>query len=242
MSDNFVFSLIAGFVRGIGLISILPLGGDMLGLANRFFIGVGLGLLAASNSSVTLQLSAFGLLIEFCIGFAIALPCALTLACAEGFGEFFDVGRGETVGNQYDPLNGVSVSQHALLFKMFVWAVLVFSGVLDNLLGLFVKSLTQVPLISLSGNQFILLSKSVMQVSISSSIGLFKCFLPLGLLFLVIDQMVGFVSKMFPAFSLSSESFQLKSIMGMLVLISAYNLDWSSFLSSASSGLNLIAK
>lgn len=212
------------FLRTIGLMVALPFSFDAVSTGQRIFFAVGLTFIIGVDPEHVAAPSLWWLL-EFFIGFIVAMPVALVVAGAAHVGEFFDLGRGETIGSLMDPLSGSQTSNSALLLRSYSWLKLLVLGILPLLvLGLW-RSAQVLPPGMNNGQTLVLLGEGMLIVVTTLLATGFDYALPTATVFLMVDIAVGFLSKVVPNVSLNNESFLVKSILGFMVLLAVDQMD-----------------
>ena len=134
-------------------------------------------------------------------------------------GELFDSGRGQNFAGLYDPVSGNHPSSMALLTQRFALVLLLVSGYFELLVSGLHSSVVNLPLGSFAVRNVSDLGARILPVIAQCKAGAFSCYLILATLFLCVDVMMVFVSKVLTGSSLSGESFQLKSYLGFGMLL-----------------------
>lgn len=225
ISGEILASFALALFRALGLVAVLPLSASGFGLVSRLGVAAILAGVCAGRVPTlgTASLGNFGA--EFVVGIIIGLPAALVISCAGMWGELFDSGRGQTIGALYDPLGATNESTMGVFCKTYLWAYLLVIGGAECIVGNFLRSFSLVEAGGLFANSIGVIGMRLMGGVAQVMTSLFAVFLPISVLFLVIDCSVGLISKMVPQVSLISESFQTKSWIGLLALWGAWKLD-----------------
>lgn len=223
---NLFGSFVAVFCRSVGLISVLPIGSGVLGFVGRIWLAFGLALTFVGYLPYQSDVGIMAILAEYLMGFCLGLPCALAINLSEMFGELVDSGRGETIGNIYDPLNSTAASHTSTLLRHFSWGAVLLLGALERLVASFVESFSVIPAGAFEMSKLGYLALHVASY-IAISLGeLLSFFLPMALLFLLIEKAFGYLSKILGSGSLSSESFQAKTFIAFFILSSLTIFDF----------------
>ena len=164
------------------------------------------------------QASTAAYLGEFLIGVLLAVPAALVLSGAAMFGELFDITRGATLGQFYDPSFESSVPTMGLLLRQLSWLLLLLLGFMETLLGGLVASFNIVPAASFPAMDLVRVGYELMAFTGAILVQLISLFLPFGVLFLLISLAVGYLGKVLPQVALHGESFALKTALGFWML------------------------
>ncbi len=204
------------------MLAIIPLGDGSIGILRKLPLAVLLALMAGPVKTFD---PIAGLPGEVFIGLLIGLPLALLITAAGMFGDLFDTERGQSLATIYDPLQDVQESATGILLKNLLWAELLFLGAGEDLVRGFILSFERIAPGSLNSEGWFFELDALLTFLTSRGILIFKIFIPWAVLFLAVEISMGFVSKVVPQVSLSSESFQLKSYLGVLILASAYAYD-----------------
>ena len=187
------------------------------------------GLLAASMSDgVALDYSMMiRLPAEFLLGLILALPALMVVVVAEMLGELYDFARGQTLAAAYDPTLAQSISSSAQLFRQVAALCLLTAPGLGLTLGSYFHSLDYLP------NANLLFSESetvgawaIRYICLWLAVAA-QTALPVTLIFLSIDLALGFIARILPSLSVSTEGFVLKSALGLVLLLCAGSFDLS---------------
>jgi len=225
VTEAFLNAFPSAFFRALGLIAVLPIGDKLSGVIQKLLLAAGLALLSAGSIESSGLHGVFGAVGEFLIGFVISIPLALAVSAAKMWGELFDAGRGQTIGSMYDPVNGSSLSSMAFLAKHYVWVLLLITGTLDRTIFSYYESFSII-----SPGEFAMANLSAFSQGIIimlgyTLIGLISLYLVFAALFLLIDCFVGLISKSVPQVSFFSESFQVKTYLGFLLILYIHQFD-----------------
>jgi flagellar biosynthesis protein FliR len=112
--EHLVYAALA--LRSFGFIVSLPLG-EALSTVPRFLLAVGLAVALHPIATVSGELSALSLVVEFAVGFVLGAPLRFVVDVSEMVGELIDTSRGQTISAVLDPLNGQGTSDLAVLAK-----------------------------------------------------------------------------------------------------------------------------
>ncbi|MBN8548190.1 MAG: flagellar biosynthetic protein FliR [Deltaproteobacteria bacterium] len=207
----------AFFFRSFALFAILPLGFDLVSIGCRICLALLAVVVLVPVSGVPPDISLEAAVGNIMIGIFLGLPCALLFHAAQWFGEAFDTLRGQTIGSVMDPFHS-SVSATSQLCGYAIWVCLLCSGVLVELLlalqrsfeicpdaALFVQSMQGV------GNRLIVLLAKLLS-------GMMLACLPFAIVFVGLELCFGFLGKVLPGVSFTSESFQAKFCFGFALL------------------------
>jgi flagellar biosynthesis protein FliR len=155
---------------------------------------------------------------EVFIGALLGFPLLLLYQGARMFGEFFDAGRGQTIGAFYDPLSGVSGQLMAECIGRWVCAELLVVGLLPQFVEVLFISSDVVPPGTLSLDQLFAFPTLVMRSFVHSYTIAMLVFLLVGGGFLLVDLFSGFVSRLLPRFHIHGEIFLVRSLLGFVLL------------------------
>ena len=141
-------------------------------------------------------------------------------------GELFDAGRGQNMAGAYDPLAEVHQAQTGIGLRLLVWAVLLLGGAGEELLESLGRSFS---LVRGGGFDFAgaaPLGLGLLRLMAAVFGGIVRLFLPFAALFFAVDAAIGFVSKLVPAGTFCGEAFQLKTCLGLVILIALVKTRW----------------
>jgi flagellar biosynthesis protein FliR len=234
LSQAWLTSFVCSFFRGLGVAALLPFGSAFEGALHRVIIAAGVGLLFADGQAATPPLSLAGACGDFLVGLALGMPWMLCTELGGMLGELFDAGRGQTIGALYDPLSGVYQSQMCLCLRLLVWASVLAAGALEVVLSSLQESLALIPQGARMIGQGLEFGSRLMTLLSRSFGGMLSLYLPFALLFLLVDAAAGFAAKVLPQAGLCSESFQVKSWLGLLLLCALGWGEWPAELVSLS--------
>ncbi|MCB0338510.1 MAG: flagellar biosynthetic protein FliR [Bdellovibrionales bacterium] len=211
--------LLCLFVRASGFSAFLPISTSQKDVILRFGLAIGMAMAFYDPTPLEISATPIALCFEFLLGILVALPTYLLVQVMAGWGEIFDSARGQTIGRWYDPSgNGAGDSPTARLLEGASWAFLVLSGALIVMLSGFAESLLLFPVGAGSPDSAGDLGMQTVKLIIANLDQLFSLFLPVAALFFILDLLSGFLAKLLPNLSLSSETFQIKSILGLFLL------------------------
>lgn len=218
------------FLRAIGLLILLPLGGAGVGHLMR----ASLALCLAIVFFEPLKGSAIGindLVFEFFIGMLIGLPTALVVGAAAMWAELVDSGRGQSVSLLYDPLSGQTSNASTSLARYAVWASILVLGVLEQLIGAYAASLDSFVVGASVALPWDVLGEEYLKVLMPILTQTFQLYLPFGIVFLFVDFGFGVIGKLVPQLNPFGETFLLKTLasIAIVVLISRSDLPFSLF-------------
>ena len=158
-------------------------------------------------------------------GFSCGLPMAL-LVCSAGIaGELFDNGRGQSLGQVYDPLSSVSQAHCGFFARQTALTATFLAGGAEYALTQLKQSLLSLPPGSISSAGTTPIALAIIRQVANSLDGAFLFFLPIASAFLCADVVIAFIGRLLPNLSLSSEAFLIKSTIGMLVLVVFWQFD-----------------
>ncbi len=206
------------FIRALGFITIVPWSGSPVFNFSKLLLAFGLALCAFDSSSYHHTPDILDYLQEFFIGLLVGLPGAVFVCCISVFGELFDLSRGQSIGVFIDPLSNNQQSQMGIFGSSLSWTVLLLGDGIYTLINNFQRSISMVPPGSLQALEIALAGKKMFFIVCENLNDIFAAFLPLALIFLMIDLCSGILQKTIPNISLSSESFQAKTLLGMLTI------------------------
>ena len=214
-------SLTTIYFRFFGLLLALPVGYTLIGYSIRIVLA---GLFAACFS-VNIATFSFGSLIsvptEIILGFLLGMPIVLAVQMGLFFGELFDLGRGQSIAQIYDPVTNSTPSTSSVFIQYAVLTILFNGGLILSSVGVLWESLSMIPsgTIILDQSKIIFFTKLIAQSVLTTLL----FFTPFGLLFVSIEYMIGCLGSVAPRLSLNSESFKLKSLFGIMGIILIIN-------------------
>ncbi len=225
MEHALLSSFVPSFFRALGLLYILPFGEGYLNAATKLAIAVGMALFIQPELPAAGPLYPISYMSEFLIGICIGLPTALTISAFSMWGELMDTARGQNISYILDPLSNIQSPLLGVFMNNLAWSSAVLLGVLElNLVG-YVRSFN---IIAAGGFEIFNLTTIASQmlkflgISISA---LLLFHLPVALLFLMIELALGYIAKVIPRSSFAAESFQIKSYLGLLMIVLLLQLD-----------------
>lgn len=220
-------SLVLAVVRALGLVALLPFGASLSGLGGRLAVAVGLGALSLGNGGEVGPVSVLGVLVEFVIGLALALPAVLVLEMSAFVAEVVEAGRGQTIARFYSPFIFDFETSLSALARALVWAYLSMSGILCHLVVVYMRSFTSIPY-SVTTNParwsvsvvspWSMGALSQMAQMLRGALGVA---IPFSILFFLVEVCCGFIAKVIPQANLLGESFLFKSVGCAALLMSA---------------------
>lgn len=215
MDTVFNFNLATAF-RIFGFFAAIPFGYTWFRNGQRILITALLTLIL-SKPSTSSVVSIYTFPLEFILGFILGSPILLLVYCCSMFGALFDLGRGQSIAQIYDPITASSPSTSALLFQYSAIGLLLAGDVMVTGVATLNQSLELIrdPMMILERENVSVFS-NLLGLSIMSAL---TFFIPIGLAFFVVEIMIGYLGQAIPKLSLMSDSFQLKSLAGFLLLI-----------------------
>jgi type III secretory pathway component EscT len=234
-----MFSVYEGlFLRCFGLIVVLPFG-EGLSLLKRLALATILTFLLASQVAPSNVYSIGG---EIVLGMIIGLPAALAIGAIEMWGDMADNLRGQNQGSMNDPLFGTTSLLGGLL-RHYGFALLLVAGLLDSLIGGLSLSVTKFPIGSVSissisdgGGVLLTALARMLDAAIYSLI-------PVAVVCIAVEALAGAFGKILPKISLSSEAFQLRSVIVILIIFGLMRLElFPTILQAATSGMTILSE
>jgi type III secretory pathway component EscT len=209
-------------IRPLGLLIVLPLGWDLLGVSARISISAAFAVFVAPHVPVVQQFSIGDCLAEIVLGMLLGLPAALLIECASNAGELFDTLRGQTIATVYEPLQQQVVSLSAIMAKWVVWVLILSNGSAAEFAGALLHSFKAIP----PGGMVVggvqgLGWKVLLLVPKFLALAMTAC-LPFAFACIAIELVLAFVSKQMPSLSLTTEGFlakQLVAIGAVLIVV-----------------------
>jgi len=134
---------ILGAARGLGVALFLPLGWDIVAIAQRLALAFGFGLGLPVESQVPGQNYTLGsgVLLSFLIaGGLLGWPLAFITDVAAGLGELLDSARGVMIAEILDPLQSTTSSHLSVLVRYAVWVCFLASGGMRVLINAIAQS------------------------------------------------------------------------------------------------------
>jgi flagellar biosynthesis protein FliR len=165
------------------------------------------------------EFSIFAVLLELLFGGLLVLPLIIVLELIAGLGELFDAIRGQTLAGQYSMNGGAPEGVSSFGLKSFVWLLLLLSGVFEQLLLSVAESFRVLPVGSLMLQNVGVLSRQLCKLFIYECTVLLQVFLPLAVLFILVEIFVAVLQIVLPNTSLQAETFIAKTLVGGLFLI-----------------------
>lgn len=221
LSDGYsiLAAITALSVRALGMICFLPLGEEHGAVITKLCLAFVIGWFFLGTVEVSESLSLYLLVLEFFVGLFVGLPVSIFVSLASMCGELFDSGRGQTMGSIYDPFSYVSLSLTSGLCRYLLWALFLAHSLLSVLFSQLAESYRLLPPGTLSVGTFSLLGYTLL-LSIGKMIGLcFFYYLPLGVIFLLVDIGIALISRILPHGNIQGESYFLKNLCAYFVLI-----------------------
>ena len=225
MGDLQLYLLI--FFRSFGFFLILP----FLEAGAGVFLKAILSLLTAFIFWPTMtqvvdmsDITALTCIQEIIIGTILGTSILLPIIAAEIFGDIFDTGRGMTLGQIVDPFNGAQLSYTSFLTKWFFITLFFTSGGLMILLNLLRESFKIIPCGAVDGGAIQSLATNLLKIIPYTMSAVFSLGLIAMFLYIAVELVFLFLSKVIPNLSFQSEAFFLKSVLGYGMLYIA--LQW----------------
>ncbi|NDC38450.1 MAG: type III secretion protein, partial [Proteobacteria bacterium] len=198
--ELFFHALICG-LRPLGMLIVLPLGWDLLGVSARITIAASLAAFSAPFVPPLVHCTFADCLGELVLGMLIALPAALLIECASNAGELFDTLRGQTIASVLDPLQQEVLSLSAILAKWTVWTLILTNGTALELAVGVVHSFSSVPPgavlvggIQEVGWKVLLYVPSLLKLTMTAC-------LPFAFACIAVETLLAFISKQLPSLS-----------------------------------------
>ncbi|NLF24902.1 MAG: flagellar biosynthetic protein FliR [Deltaproteobacteria bacterium] len=227
LSENWLAGFWAAFFRSLGVLALLPFGSVLESCLRRVMFALVLGALLASFAGGSSSDGLVALSANFLVGVLVGLPFAIAVEAGGMLGELFDSGRGQNLASFYDPLSDIQQSQLAVCSKLMVWATLLISGALERVVLTLKQSFAILPCSEDLLTRLPEIGMRLLIVLDFAFTGTVALFLPLALVFLLSDCLVGGLSKILPGANFYGDSFQLKSYVGLLLLVVLVHDDWS---------------
>lgn len=234
-----MFSVYEGlFLRCFGLIMVLPFG-EGLSLLKRLAVALILTLLLAAQVTPAMVSSIGG---ELVIGVVIGLPAALAIGAIEMWGDMADNLRGQNQGSMNEPLFGTTSLMGGLL-RHYGFALLLVAGLLDTLVGGLAASVRNFPIGTVNFST-IAEAGGVLLTALSRMLdGVIVALIPIAIVCITVEILAGVFGKVLPKISLSSEAFQLRSVLVILVIFGLLRLElFPSILHAATSGMTVLVE
>lgn len=234
-----MFSVYEGlFLRCFGLILVLPFG-EGLSLLKRLAIAIILTLLLAVQVSPTAISSIGG---ELIIGAIIGLPAALAISAIEMWGDMADNLRGQNQGSMNEPLFGTT-SLLGGLMRHYGFALLLIAGLLDLLVAGLSNSVKHFPVGTVQFASIADAGGVLLTVLAKMLDGVILALLPIAVVCIVVELLAGVFGKVLPKISLSSEAFQLRSVVVILIIFGLMRLElFPVVLQAATSGMTVLTE
>lgn len=209
------------FARTFGIVTLLPFSKTLLSAAWRVVFTLLITFMTAPASVALEDWNIWQLPQQFLVGFIIALPVALFVSLAKMMGFLLDTGRGQTMGVLYDPVAGISDVYTAVLLRYYVWALLLFQGIMEKLILALKQSYQILPLADKASAAVIMSDFSPVLIRLLNFFiaQLWSLFLPFAILFLCVDFAFGLISRALPRMMFYAEAFQVKSYLMLLLLL-----------------------
>jgi flagellar biosynthetic protein FliR len=202
-------------MRPLGLLIILPLGWDLMGVSARVSIAAALAAFIAPHVAPVAQFSLLDCFGELMLGMLLGLPAALLIECASNAGELFDTLRGQMNATIYEPLQQQVVSLSSTLAKWTVWALILSTGSMIDFTAGLLKSFDLVPpgamvLTGLHGLGW----KVMLFIPKILALTMTAC-LPFAFACIAVELLLAFISKQMPALVLTTEGFFAKYLVAV---------------------------
>jgi type III secretory pathway component EscT len=158
------------------------------------------------------------------------------------WGDMADNLRGQNQGSMNDPLFGTTSLLGGLL-RHYGFALLLVAGLLDSLIGGLSLSVTKFPIGSVSissisdgGGVLLTALARMLDAAIYSLI-------PVAVVCIAVEALAGAFGKILPKISLSSEAFQLRSVIVILIIFGLMRLElFPTILQAATSGMTILSE
>lgn len=210
------------FCRIAGALALLPLDSGIQGLALRLSLAAAGAVFIGSILPAAEQVSAAGLVLEFVLGALLSLPVLVVLSSSAMLGELFDVARGQSVAELYDPSSARNVSSCSMFFEKYAVVLLLAAGMPDRLLAVILRSF-QVLGRADEVTPWIERAKRAVEF-IPVALGEFCWFfLPVLLVFSLIDLVFACFGRFLPQTALQTEIMLAKSVTGLALLACMQN-------------------
>ena len=131
--------------------------------------------------------------------------------------------QGQSISQIYDPTTNTSPTPSSLLFQYGIFSLLLASNIITVGVEILALSFNKIPSVDVILDAGVALNLSKLLILGLSSI--FSFFIPLALIFFTIEVLFGFLGQAVPKLSLMSDSFQIKSLFGILIIISFLKIE-----------------
>lgn len=222
-SSTFVLLFPPLFFRSLGVWVVLPIRQGLAGSLGILMLSTltafslfGDAKIVSSNVH---QLGYGAYFFEILIGALIAFPAALLVSSSAMLGELFDIGRGQQIGAQYDPMTGSQQSGMAIVSRSYTWAIILAAGLLPRLFSVLVASFHSLPPGEATSVSLETLAQSLLVLLAPYLTGLFVAFIPFVLLFLIVSVGMGYLSRIAPQMQLHGEVFLFKTLLGIGLIV-----------------------
>ena len=212
------------YARCFGAFLLLPM---LLATGNRtlnFIISLVAAIVLYKADFAAYDANLLMLPFEVLIGFIIGFPVALLVSAGTMFGELFESGRGQTLAGFYDPNTSLPVQPAGKLMGSLVWVIILGLGGLELIIKGLSASFISVPISSFEMTNLTVLGQGILSTTGYVFVGVLTLFIPVAGLFLLTDLAIGFLSKLVPQLILFSESFQIKSCIGLIFFLCLWQL------------------
>ncbi|MCI5065035.1 flagellar biosynthetic protein FliR [bacterium] len=208
------------FLRMLGVGLLFPVSYAVFSLSVRTLLALTLALTFASFDAGSLAggagPSAAGIVsyvLEVVLGALTVLPFALTVKIFLMFGALLEQSRGQNLASAYGGSpDQEGEGQLGKLFEYGMIALLITSGLFSHLIFLLHDSLQIIPPGTLSLHSgWALFGRELLAHSIRALFVAGTIFLPFGMLFILSDLAVGFISKLVPGLPIFAEMFVVKT-------------------------------
>lgn len=220
--EQSVVGLIALFLRCSGCILFIPLARNSHSGLKKLLLSLGLLAVAVQLPlEFDIRLTPTLCISEVLIGMAASLPLRLLLQGLEMFGEYLDIGRGQSIASFYDSSVAHMSSQSASLLRSYGLAAFTSLGALELIFGSFLKSVIVFPPGSLELSRMLEFAPELSIWLCGLLLHFIHSMLPLCIIFLAVDFSLSILARGASQGFLFSESFFLKTFLGFGVLIAS---------------------
>lgn len=206
-------------LRPLGLLMVLPLGWDLLGVSARISIATALAVFLAPHVVPIPHIDWMDFILEILLGALLGLPAAILIECSTNIGEFFDILRGQSIASVYDPLQQQVSPLSGVLAKWVVWALLLGQGAAVEFARALLYSFVAAPLgstvlTSIPG----LGSKALLFIPKMLALMMTAC-LPFACACIAVEMLMVCISKQMPSLALSTEGMLAKSAIAIVAVL-----------------------
>ena len=215
---------LAVFLRCFGVFALIPLLTQSQSKVIFFTLSLVVAVFVFPENYSTMVVENWSLPFETLIGLSLGFPVALLVSAGSMWGDLFDSARGQSLSSFYDP-SSLSLTQPSVkLTTGLVWILVLMLGGVELLIVSIQKSLVSIPPGSLAVTFFTTYGLELIHMCGFIFTGTIIIFLPIAGVFLLTDLSVGFLSKLLPQLMLFSEAFQIKSLLGMIIIACVWQL------------------